>query len=79
MIAQNNKNQSSYSTNEETKHEIQNFSMTSNTSPIDDKSHSIESQPIPRLDYNLQVRILDVSPEWDFTTGGSKVLLVIQP
>ena len=53
--------------------------MTSNASPINDNSHLNQLQTVPRLDYNLQVRILDVSPEWDFTTGGSKVLIVIQP
>jgi hypothetical protein len=27
----------------------------------------------------LSVRLLDFSPEWDFTTGGSKVLFCIRP
>lgn len=27
----------------------------------------------------LQVQILDYSPEWDFTTGGSKIMFCIRP
>jgi hypothetical protein len=27
----------------------------------------------------LAVQILDFSPEWDYTTGGSKVLFCIKP
>jgi len=28
---------------------------------------------------NLNIEIVDYSPEWDYTTGGSKLLVCIKP